>query len=190
MKWFHLSAAVLLCYHAAYAQNLTGRWTGNANTVDNGQNHRRRDPSGRRQNHRLCGGSAIDRHHHRGQARRRKDPAGSRAARPRRRHAESHLYRRHRRRQDETHDAGIRRRGLAVQVVDPARSRPPGPGGPGARRPAAGPRTLTRFHRNPQAPGSASDPDFPAHAGSRERPTASPKRRRWAGTAGTSSGTR
>ena len=37
MKWSHLPAAVLLCYASAYAQNLTGRWTGNANTVDNGQ---------------------------------------------------------------------------------------------------------------------------------------------------------
>jgi alpha-galactosidase len=37
MKWSHLPVAVLFCYASAYAQNLTGRWTGNANTVDNGQ---------------------------------------------------------------------------------------------------------------------------------------------------------
>jgi alpha-galactosidase len=36
MRWFHFSAAALLC-SAAYAQSVTGTWTGPANNVDNGQ---------------------------------------------------------------------------------------------------------------------------------------------------------
>jgi alpha-galactosidase len=37
MKWFSLSAAVFLCFGAAHAQDVTGTWTGNASTADNGQ---------------------------------------------------------------------------------------------------------------------------------------------------------
>jgi len=36
-KWLQISAVALLCLGTATAQDLTGRWTGNANTADNGQ---------------------------------------------------------------------------------------------------------------------------------------------------------
>ena len=36
MKWLRLSTAALACVAAANAQTLTGRWTGNASTTDNG----------------------------------------------------------------------------------------------------------------------------------------------------------
>jgi hypothetical protein len=36
MKWLYLSAAALLSVALAGAQNLTGRWTGNFSTADNG----------------------------------------------------------------------------------------------------------------------------------------------------------
>jgi alpha-galactosidase len=36
MKWLQLSTAALACIAAANAQTLTGRWTGNASTTDNG----------------------------------------------------------------------------------------------------------------------------------------------------------
>jgi alpha-galactosidase len=36
MKWLQLSTAALACIAAANAQSLTGRWTGNASTTDNG----------------------------------------------------------------------------------------------------------------------------------------------------------
>ena len=35
-KWVHLSAAMLCCAAAAYSQNLTGRWVGQASQYDNG----------------------------------------------------------------------------------------------------------------------------------------------------------
>src|SRR6478752_3022800 len=35
-NWIRLSAAVLCCAAAAYSQNLTGRWAGQASQYDNG----------------------------------------------------------------------------------------------------------------------------------------------------------
>src|SRR5947207_15734699 len=35
-KWAHFGAAVLCCAAAAYGQNLTGRWVGQASQYDNG----------------------------------------------------------------------------------------------------------------------------------------------------------